>query len=105
MCGWRFLALLTAIALCGAAAVYWDSALQPEVMSQQSLQQMEFRTDGGGDRAAAERRLLAWGQHLPAEIAGGAAAVALLLLTWSVARGARRAPVPAAHSPITGEQP
>ncbi len=55
-------------------------------------------------RLPAERRLMAWGQHLPAEIAGAAAALALLFLTWSIAHGAKPAPTPAAHGPLTGEQ-
>jgi len=103
MCGWRFVASLTAIALGAGAAVYWDLAIQPEVMSQQALQQMEFHTDGSGDRAAAERRLLAWGQHVPAEIAAGAAALALVYLTWSLSRGPKRGPAPATHCPVKGE--
>jgi hypothetical protein len=104
MCGWKFVASLMTIALCAGVAVYWDSAIQPEMMSQQALRQVEFHTDGSGDRAAAERRLLSWGQHLPAEIAAGAVALALVLLIWSDAGTARRRPAPAIHVSAKEEQ-
>ncbi len=104
MSEWKLAGWLTTSALAAAVAIYWDAAVAPEMVSQQALRQVEFHTDGSGDRSAAQRRLLAWGQHLPAEIAGGAAALALLLLVWSVTRGAKRGPAPAADGPATGGQ-
>jgi hypothetical protein len=82
MVRFKVLASLIVITICAAAVICWDSAVQPEIVSRQAFRQMEVHTDGTGDRAASERRMLTNGLAVPAEIILGACALAALLAIW-----------------------
>jgi hypothetical protein len=87
MSGLKCLVSVAVIAACVAAAVYWHAAVQPELMSQQALRQLEIHTDGAGNQAAAQRRTLAWLQSQPIELLLGAAALVLLAVIWRDGKG------------------
>lgn len=82
MVRFKVVASLIVVAICAAAIFFWDSAVQPEIVSRQAFRQMEVHTDGTGDRAAAERRMLTNGLAVPAEIVLGACGLAALLAIW-----------------------
>ena len=106
MIGFRLgmVALLMALAIGSSAAVYWDLAVQPQMASHQALRQLEIHTDGSGDRAAAQRRLLSHWQHVPSHAVTAVAALVAVILIALDRPKPRVAEVQTGQFPEDGER-
>jgi hypothetical protein len=57
------------VSVCSGLCLFWNSGVQPNVATDQSMRQLEIHTDGTGDRLAEQRRLVTGVYHWPTDAA------------------------------------
>ena len=79
---YKVILALILVSVCTGACLYWNSAVQPDIVTDQTMRQLEIHHDGPGDKLANDRRTIVAASYIPTDIAIGVTTLLLILMFY-----------------------